>query len=50
MHLVYNCGFGKVRQKENILLLCPIHAYVTSISLMKILLATQRNGCYSCNS
>jgi len=37
--------FGQVRQEENILLLCFIHAYVTSISLMKILLAIQRNGC-----
>jgi len=36
MHLVYNCRFGQVRQEENILLLCLIHAYVTSISLMKI--------------
>jgi len=45
MHLVYDCRFAKVRQQENILLLSLFHAYVTSISLMKMLLAIQRNGC-----
>jgi len=44
MHLVYNCRFGQVRQ-ENILLLCLIHAYFASISLMKISLTIHRNGC-----
>jgi len=45
MHLVYNCRFGQVRKEENILRLCLIHAYIPSISLIKILLAIQRNGC-----
>jgi len=45
MHLVYNCRFGQVRQEENILLLRLFHAYVRRISLMKILLVIQWNGC-----
>jgi len=35
MHLFYNCRFGQVRQEENILLLCLIHAQRWATATLK---------------